>query len=439
MATRISASRTISFFTSSPTLVIKELLIKNFRSLEDIHIADLDPHMNLFIGENGSGKSSILDALSLILSWFVARFLSPNGKGSDISKDDISKHSKNGCLIQITYNISKKLDDEFNLSQKQSKLFKSTQLKKIDQTNLTDLTFLINNYKYLLEKNPDTPLPVIAHYGVNRLVPNQYPKKTNKSNSLDRLSIYKNALHVSLLFNDFFNWFRQSEDLENEHRIDDPSYRLQSLETVRKALEIALPGYSNLRIKRNPLSMTMKKGNKEMKINQLSDGEKCYITLIGDIARRLSLANPGGNPLEGDGIILIDEIDLHLHPQWQRDIVSKIGKIFPNIQFFITSHSPIVTSDVDGKVFQINDGEVFSQKTYGKTSDYILSNNFGIENTRSPRIAALISNIFSAISNMDNDTYQKELQKIISTIGADDEIIPKIREEKIRFDKQFAQ
>ncbi|WP_294986350.1 AAA family ATPase, partial [uncultured Fibrobacter sp.] len=137
------------------------------------------------------------------------------------------------------------------------------------------------------------------------------------------------------------------EDLENEKRIINPSYRDKSLEAVRKALSILLPEYSNLTVRRSPLRMEMKKNGQTVRVEGLSDGEKCLIALVGDLARRLSMANAClEDPLKGLGIVLIDEIDLHLHPAWQRNVVKKLTEAFPNCQFIMSTHSPQILGDV---------------------------------------------------------------------------------------------
>jgi predicted ATP-binding protein involved in virulence len=88
--------------------------------------------------------------------------------------------------------------------------------------------------------------------------------------------------------------------------------------------------------------------NEEVRFEQLSAGQKAVTTLFGDIARRLILLNPKlDNPLEGQGIVLIDEIELHLHPKWQQGVLLNLQKSFPNIQFIVTTHSPQVLSTVD--------------------------------------------------------------------------------------------
>ena len=94
--------------------------------------------------------------------------------------------------------------------------------------------------------------------------------------------------------------------------------------------------------------MRIIKEKENLDILQLSDGEKCVLALFGDIARRLALANPSlENPLEGTGVVLIDELELHMHTLWQRKAIGVLKETFPNVQFIITTHSPQILGEVD--------------------------------------------------------------------------------------------
>jgi len=131
-----------------------------------------------------------------------------------------------------------------------------------------------------------------------------------------------------------------------------------------------------MRIRRSPLRMTVKKGAVELNVAQLSDGERNMLALVGDLARRLSVLNPGlANPNEGAGVVLIDEIDLHLHPRWQRDVVGSLEVTFPNCQFVITTHSPQVVGELKpASVVLLRDGQLVGhpQASYGLTSGQVL-------------------------------------------------------------------
>ena len=158
---------------------------------------------------------------------------------------------------------------------------------------------------------------------------------------LGLFSAYDDALRRSADFRTFFQWFREREDLENEAIRDAQSLIADKsaasfpdlqLEAVRNALSSFIPEFKNLTVRRNPLRMEVEKEGERLMINQLSGGEKCLMALIGDLARRMAILNPlRANPLEGEGIILIDEIDLHLHPKWQRMVIPQPGERIPQL------------------------------------------------------------------------------------------------------------
>ncbi|WP_436718331.1 AAA family ATPase [Escherichia coli] len=124
------------------------------------------------------------------------------------------------------------------------------------------------------------------------------------------------------------------------------SSRDRQLTAVRTAISRFMPGFSNLRVRRKPrLHMSIDKNGQTLNVLQLSQGEKSLMALVGDIARRLAMMNPMlENPLNGEGIILIDEVDMHLHPTWQRTIIQRLTTTFPHCQFVLTTHSPLVIS-----------------------------------------------------------------------------------------------
>jgi len=145
--------------------------------------------------------------------------------------------------------------------------------------------------------------------------------------------------------------------------------------------------------------------------------------LIVDIARRLSIANPSlDNPLLGEGIILIDEIDLHLHPQWQRDIVPAITQTFPNCQFIMTTHSPQVLSKVKKEsVRLIEDNAIIYNipNTYGRDSNSILGDIFNTLE-RPKHIKMKIDECFKNIDEESFEIAKKQLDELIAILGEDD-------------------
>lgn len=214
---------------------------------------------------------------------------------------------------------------------------------------------------------------------------------------------------------------RTTRALKNEGR---------ELKYVAYAIENFIPNYTHLRVKRLPRPhMLVEKDGITINLDQLSDGEKNLIALVGDIARRLAIANQGNdNPLEGSGIILIDEIDLHLHPSWQRIIIPKLTELFPNCQFIFSTHSPQVLSHVKPeKIFLLsNENNTFSYskaiESYGKNTDSILEDLLHV-NARPEDIGSKLHHLFKLIQEGGLVEAKAVLEELSNEIGDDPELV----------------
>jgi len=205
----------------------------------------------------------------------------------------------------------------------------------------------------------------------------------------------------------------------------------RELKFVIQTIEKFIPEYSNLRVTRIPTPhMLVEKNGETIRLDQLSDGEKNMIAMIGDIARRLSMANPMmENPLTGNGIILIDEIDLHLHPSWQRLIVPKLIEVFANCQFIITTHSPQILSHVKAEhifLLQQKDGNMTIKKpteSFGKSSDRQLEDNLDVD-ARPLEIKKELHKLFKLIQNGDLDKAREIMSELEDKIeGREPELV----------------
>jgi predicted ATP-binding protein involved in virulence len=191
-----------------------------------------------------------------------------------------------------------------------------------------------------------------------------------------------------------------------------------------------MPDFKNLTVHRNPLRMEVEKNGQPLTVNQLSDGEKCLMAMVGDIARRMAIANPNrSNPLEGDGIILIDEIDLHLHPKWQRMVIQKLLEVFPECQFLISTHSPHVITHVQSdNIFLLSMTDtglesVQPSESYGKTVERILEDLMGLETTRPVDVENEIRDIYEQIDQGNLDGAKQSIGKLETRIGGDSELV----------------
>jgi len=216
----------------------------------------------------------------------------------------------------------------------------------------------------------------------------------------------------------------------------------REIQIVTKTIENFIEGYSHLRIKRVPRPhMLVDKNGETFNLEQLSDGEKNLIALVGDIARRLSIANPSSKaPLKGDGIILIDEVDLHLHPTWQRLIIPKLTKLFPNCQFFITTHSPQVLSHVkpDNIFLLKNENNELNwtkpDESYGMSIDRVVELIMN-EDVRPNDVANDLEKIFEYIERNKLDKAKKLVIDLKKYLKTDPEIL---RAEMLIRQKEFS-
>lgn len=352
--------------------------------------------VTLLIGNNGSGKTSILRALATNLSWLAARIRSEKASGSAFPEEVVA-NSSSSSLASIK--VCDSLGVEFQWSIAKTQRGRKAQFS----SNYSGATQLARQYREQLTEQPEASLPLIVFYPVERVVLD-VPLKIRQKHNFYQLDGYDNALNQGVDFRRFFEWFREREDIENEmgasfqqlgklevikQQLADKPEALQAilqilntgkdkqLEAVRSAISQFIPEFSNLRVQRKPrLHMAVDKNGETLNVLQLSQGEKSLMALVGDIARRLAMMNPSlENPLEGKGVVLIDEVDMHLHPQWQRGIIDRLTSTFPNCQFVLTTHSPLVISDSKGiLVYELNNSEIHRLPSqYGQDANKVLS------------------------------------------------------------------
>lgn len=388
---------------------------------------DAPGNVTVFIGNNGAGKTSILKAIATSLSWFVARLRSDKGSGSPIPEGVILNGSASAKIdIAVFDEQGQSSNPNADIEQHRYhwSLAKTEKGKKAAfNSNLNEASRLADFYRAALTQHEQASLPLIAFYPVERVVLD-IPLKIKERHSFLQLDGYDNSLNQGVDFRRFFEWFREREDSENESGISsevleklqemlgvqhelwsklsslEASSRDRQLTAVRTAISNFMPGFTELRVKRKPrLHMSIKKDGQRLNVLQLSQGEKSLMALVGDIARRLAMMNPAlENPLEGDGIVLIDEVDMHLHPTWQRSIIQRLTQTFPNCQFVLTTHSPLVISECkDVLVYSLDEGELMQVPSqYGQDANTVL---LEVMNTqiRNAQVAQQLGNLLDLI------------------------------------------
>lgn len=398
---------------------VKQLKINSFRGISDLTL-DFDLHEpTVFIGVNGVGKSSILDCLAILLSWLNVRIQDSPEDGHYFNSSDVNDQSE---ITENRITVFTHDSDSYSWSLSKHKDDYIDSKKKKFTPNVQELVIkAYDNYSNL------GCLPIAVYYPTQRFVLH-IPLET-KDNLFETLNAYDLALtRKNNDFRSFFEWFRNREDLENENYKYNPGQgQDKELKAVREAIYQILEGFGNLRVERFPLQMTLEKKGRKLIINQLSDGEKGLLAMVGDLARRLAMVSSLAkeDALQGEAIVLIDQIELHLHPEWQRNIIPALKRTFPNCQFIITTHSPQVLSHVYPEniyVLESTDKGIIARKpesSFGRDSNSILEDIMGVS-ARPEEIKQDILNLFQLIDQGNLKEAQKLRQEIVDKIGSDE-------------------
>lgn len=349
---------------------LKRLIVDNFRGIShlDLEFATRS-QTTVLVGVNGVGKSTVLDAVALALSY--AEKLPNTSRGLLLRPEDIR-------VGQSTVHVEAFVEFE-----------------AADGEHITNSWAIKASipwphgfvHDHLTREPGSTKKRVhqfaLAYYPVDRSVRGDPPADARDTSPSDFLA-------KSVDYASFFAWFEDREDLENERIREDRKYSDPELETVRRAIEALLPGFSHLRVRRakggdhnRNSRIVVKKGDQEFELGQLSHGERGLLAMTGDIARRLALCSADtDDPRLRPGVVLIDEICLHLHPQWQREVIPRLERTFPNLQFIVTTHSPQVISQLHPDSVRILEGFAVlptTPPTYGRDTNAILSEVMGVD------------------------------------------------------------
>ena len=387
---------------------IRDLFIENVRLFGNIRehlIFDEQKNVTAILGNNGSGKSTLLDTISVMLSSFVSVF--PGMGEKQFSDNDI--HIEGNRMAEY-------LLAEMNLMAQNGRgigMMRSRRgVLKSPQPELKEIKSYAEYLKSEIEAgSADIQLPVIAYYGTGRGNIQAPERKRNFQKTYSRWDSYLNTLDPATNFKRFFAWYDAMEDEERRERERRKSFEYHSpvLQAVRKAINIfagaAEQGkvFNNPRIETKPLRFVLDEcaedGRvvRELRLEQFSDGYKIIIAMVADIASRMAEANPGmENPLDSPGIVLIDEIDLHLHPRWQQQILRQLTEVFKNVQFVVSTHSPIVLLGALDIVQIVRlEGQHIESCVLHDYSSYdvnqlLLSQLFGLDNVLTPATAKMM-------------------------------------------------
>jgi ABC-type cobalamin/Fe3+-siderophores transport system ATPase subunit len=339
---------------------VKRLTLTNFRGFASLDL-DLDRPVTVLVGVNGSGKSSVLYAWAGLLERTAG--LAPSAFGIDLGGRDVRK-GETRAAIEATLCVGGQQTDVRLVWDAASHWFAPSPMPPSEGPG-RPFVFLTRTDRMVATAD----------------VADQALRLQRHDDGSDDHGVA--ATHPG--YERFVEWFKEHEDVENERRVAARDFNVHDpqLQAVREAVAALMPGFENLRIQRDPApAMVVQKDGVELRLDQLSDGERNLIAMTGDLARRMVIANPASEtPRETEGVILIDEVEQHLHPAWQRRVLPALQRAFPNAQLIATTHSPQVLSSVPATSIVLLDGfaaHPVSGATAGRDSNAILREVFGV-------------------------------------------------------------
>lgn len=386
---------------------LNRIKLQNFRCFESLEI-EFDPRLTVIVAENGIGKTTILDAIAT----GFGRFLTKLPKVSGIASRETDIRLEQGEVR--TPFMSAMFDAEVMEPQNSALALRWTVQRRRDAAAKTAKLMAaqldpsmagvgqkqIDDYAARLTEADASSttyfLPVIAYYGTNRAFPDAVQRRGSHKKQFSRFEALSGALQPDARFKSAFEWFSAMEDVERREREKQQNftYRQPELSAVRHAIvSILREGFSNPRTEIRPLRFVIDQiandgMTRTLRLSELSDGFRVTLGLVMDLARRMAQANSslsaGGhhivNPLDLPAIVLIDEVDLHLHPKWQQKILTDLMRTFSGAQFIVTTHSPQVLSTVRREnirvISQDEDGKAIAvpplAMTYGEPSGDVM-------------------------------------------------------------------
>ncbi len=397
---------------------VTRLKLANLRAITSAEF-HFKPGLNLIVGVNGVGKSTVLDAVRVCMSRILPSISKSRAKAMSFSLNDIRAGSlfldaelsfeHNQTEFRFTRQQWRQKfapDDPENIERLRREILSSNRLRDRARVLLRDL----NSSHGVTDSDSFSPsrealrkiasqsrvAPNCIYFSTNRSVASNAGGSVTNTAGQEATAYGEALVSRPLQLMQLADWMRVQSALAAEQQM--PARHLTVLQT---AVRRFLPAFKNLRPDEvDGKNMVIDHAGITLDVSQLSDGERGVLALILDIARRLSQANPTlDDPLhKGESVVLIDEIDLHLHPKWQRKIVDNLKVVFPRCQFIATTHSPQVVAAVAPEhVLLLTATEVVHpDRSLGMDSNWILRHLMEADE-RPLKVAKLIKQVETLI------------------------------------------
>ena len=424
-------------------LKINKLYLDNYRCFKDFTI-DFDEQLTVLVATNGKGKTAILDAIAVAFGTFVNS--TGLARGSAFHRSDVQKikarQTKTNEMEEV-YPLVLMAGGVINheLTHWSREFYKPKGATTTKNTK--PLIYYGEDIRNIVSLGADETLPLISYYGTGRLWGLKKVTLNKKQHETSRLSAYIDCLDPLSSYKSFESWYEYICKAEFEIKMEAFEKERDNLlhnefTTIRKSLQEAVnhileknTGWKNIIYKQKAKAIVAQNENfGELSVMQLSDGIRNMIGLVADIAYKAIKLNPHleNAPKRTPGIVLIDEVDMHLHPKWQQTVLTDLISAFPNIQFIVTTHSPQVLSTVKREQIRILGDNVVSTPSthsFGEDSSVLLAELMNVSPLPPLEIVEKRKEYQRLIEDREYESHRaKQLQKeLIENYGENSEFI----------------
>ena len=404
-------------------MYLKKVNIENFRAISNIEF-HFKPGVNLLIGDNGAGKTSVLEAISVGLAGYLIGITGVSIRGIQQTDVRMTTARLADASSAISYNTPVSIECDANISGVHFNWIRS----RLDQSSESRTRIEnreIVHYAKGLSNVLDSTLPLLRYFGTSRI---SQPKREDSGSSLkkklnDRRCGYIGCLDDALDDKAIRAWCLKME-MEAFHR----NSQIQEYEAFKKIVASVMKSMSELDYypevfySRQVEDIVYSDGSQVLPISYLSAGYQSILWIAMDMAYRFAIMNPHHDNFHTiPGIVLIDELDMHLHPKWRWNATKALEENFPNIQFIIATHSPILISSCKNEhLIHIDDNHHvdYPQAAYAYSIDNVVE--FVQGSTGIPyEIRDLKSAFDDALNSNDIALADTILQEMIRKFGND--------------------
>lgn len=402
---------------------IDHLTITNYNGFDSREFV-FNPNFNLLVGDNATGKTSVLDALSVAVgTWFlgIRGYAYPPGITAQevhvvahpyqdvysFEKQFPSRIEAQGLVMENALSWARELSRE------------GGRTRSLNAKGISDAA---SEAERRVRAGEDITLPLICTYGTERLwfeaTHRRRAKAGDSKPSLpSRLDGYRDCFDFTIQETSLLAWIRAEASAGHERRQETTTYKVAKAAIIG-CVEGAKSLYYDERYK--DLVVEIKQFGHQM-FKNLSDGQRIVLTLVGDLVRRATTLNPhfADHALEKTpGVVLIDELDLHLHPKWQRRIIHDLKTTFPSIQFIATTHSPqLIGEALPEEVIRLGDqGPPNPAQSFGMDSNWVLKNVMDADE-RDRSVKVKMEEVEHLIKDLKLGTAQAKVDELRSEIG----------------------